>query len=46
MLPGAFMLAAFHAQGRGKATGCFANDGNSFAGDLGRVYRKVEAGGS
>jgi len=29
----------------GKATGCFADYGNSFAGDLGRVYRNAEAGG-
>src|SRR5947208_1873280 len=33
----AFTLAAFDAQGPGKATGCFANYRNSFAGDLGRA---------
>ncbi len=45
MLSGAFTLAALNAQRPRKATGCFANDGNSFAGDLGRVYRNVEARG-
>jgi hypothetical protein len=43
MLSGAFALTPFDARGPGKATGGFANYGNGFAGDLGRVRTDVKA---